>query len=176
MKKLLLLRQQMAQLAGRDLDPEFVQLLQQQRLGHMLMMVLVQRVAYQFWPKVAVHRVGQLAPQPLAIRSLPFFQPIAEVARLDHQILHHVIRVPFETPSLLAGIRRQAFRGNHLIDRFQLRCLRTLRTALALFAWLLSSLRFLVHSAWLDERLALVTLQASDLFLLLFYLLLARAG
>jgi hypothetical protein len=104
---------------------------------------------------------------------LPFFQPIAHVARLDHQLLHHVIRVSLETPSPLAGIRRQAFRGDHCIDRLQLRRLRALRTVLALFACLLSALRFLVHSARLDQRLALVALQAPDLFLQLFYLLLA---
>jgi hypothetical protein len=107
----------------------------------------------------------------LAIRSLPLLQPITDAARLDHQVLHHVIRVPLETPSLLAGLRRQALRGDHFIDRLQLRRLRALRTALALFACLLS-LRFPVHPARLDGRLALVALQASDLFLQLFYLLL----
>jgi hypothetical protein len=45
-KALLVLRQQVAQLASRDLDPEFVQWLQQQRLGHVLMMMLVQHVAH----------------------------------------------------------------------------------------------------------------------------------
>lgn len=133
----------------------------------------MQHVAHPLWPVVAVHRGGQLAPQPLALRSLPFFQPIADVARLDHPLLHPVIRIPLETPSLLAGIRRQAFWGDHFIDRVQLRRLRTLRASLTLFAFLSSPcLRFLVHSARLDRRLAFVSLQASDLFLQFVYLLL----
>ena len=90
--------QDATELARRDIDAQLVQLLPQQRLGDVLMVVLVEDEAEQVGPEVAAgdNPGGQGGDQGLAVWGQPAFAAIADDAGLDDQILDNEIFIALE--------------------------------------------------------------------------------
>lgn len=94
------------ELTGRDLDPQGLPLLAQQRLRDGLVRVRVEHVALECRAEMTFHLIGQSTLQPLPVRALPRLQTLAHRARLQHPILHHELRIALEPIPLLTRIRR----------------------------------------------------------------------
>ena len=91
-------RKQVVELTGRNLDPPVVELRQQQRLGHMGMIILVQHVAHQLGPVVAApHRRRRYRRGHIRARGQPpLLEQVAGRVGVNLQVLHHERSIPFE--------------------------------------------------------------------------------
>ena len=98
-------------LACRYVYAPLPQLLQQQRLCHMAVVVLVQDVAAQLGVKVmALYRGGQLSCEIDALTGAPGLQSVTGVVGFDDQPLHHHVPVAFKPR--IAG---NQCRGDHTL-------------------------------------------------------------
>ena len=149
---LLALREETMQLAGRDLHSPLAKLLQDQRFGHLGVVVLIEYKATQRRSEVPHGRLDwQLARDPRALRGEPLLNPIPRGLHLDHKLLHDIIVVALESASL-----RHLLRIDHdrTIDRPRV-------------LWLVRALAspplrvLLVQSRGLNRRFRLLFLQAS---------------
>ena len=97
-KGVLSLGQDAAEFAGRDVDAQLVQLFQQQRLGHVLVVVLVEDETDQVRSEVAAGQNigGEGGHQALPIGGQPAFAAVADDAGLEDQILNDEVLVAFE--------------------------------------------------------------------------------
>ena len=93
-----LLGEDAAELAGGDVDAQLVQLLQEQRLGHVLVVILVQDEADQVRPEVAAGQDvgGQGGDQGSAVGGLPAFAAVAGDLGPEDQILNDEVLVSLE--------------------------------------------------------------------------------
>src|SRR3954451_15681390 len=98
MKGALPLGEDAAEFAGRDVDAQLVQLLQEQGLGHMLVMVLVEDETDQVGSEVAAGQDlgGQGGDEALPLGGQPTFAAVADDAGLEDQILDDKVFVPLE--------------------------------------------------------------------------------
>ena len=98
MERLLLLGQDAAELAGGDVDAQLEQLFQEQRLGDVLVVILVEDEADQVGPEVAAgDDVGrQGGDQGLAVGGLPTFAAVAGDLGADDQILDDEVLIALE--------------------------------------------------------------------------------
>ncbi|MFZ1641171.1 MAG: hypothetical protein WAV07_06965 [Candidatus Contendobacter sp.] len=119
-------REQVVELTGRNLDLPVVQLGQQQRLGHMGMVVLMQQVTDPPQPVMAApdrrrrHRRGYVLPggEP------PLLQQVTGIVGANLQILHHKPPIAFELRAVRYVGQGDPFGGVYL----QCRRLGPLRT------------------------------------------------
>jgi hypothetical protein len=97
-ERLLLLSQDPAELAGGDRDAQLEQLLQEQRLGDVLVVILVEDETDQVRPEVAAGDdvVRQGGDQGLAVGGLPAFAAVAGDLGAEDQVLDDEVLVPFE--------------------------------------------------------------------------------
>lgn len=89
-KRLVLLGQQMIDLARGNVDAEVEQLLENSALRHMSRVMLLQHEDAQAGAEVPLNSGGQFAANEFACRRPPSLQQIAGVACFDDQVLHHV--------------------------------------------------------------------------------------
>ena len=94
----LLLGQDAAELAGGDVDAQLEQLLQEQRLGDVLVVILVEDETDQVGPEVAAGDDvgGQRGDQGMAVGGLPTFAAVAGDPGAEDQVLNDEVLVPFE--------------------------------------------------------------------------------
>ncbi len=93
-----------AELAGGDVDTQLAQLLQEQRLGHVLVVVLVEEETDQVGSEVVAghHIGGERGHQASAIRGQPVFAAVANEAGFEDQILNDEVLVALEDGSIRA--------------------------------------------------------------------------
>jgi hypothetical protein len=98
-----------AELAGGDVDAQLAQLLQEQRLGHVLMVVLVEDETDQVGSEVAAGQDvgGERSHHTLPTGGQPAFAAIADDAWLEDQLLNDEVLVAFE-----AGAQRDVGQGD----------------------------------------------------------------
>ena len=102
--------QTLVQMPCGNIDADFVQLLEQQRLGDMAMVVLVQDKPDQGRTEVAVLQIcRQLARYVTAVGCFIYLEPVADIVRLHSEILDHPIFIGSESRT-----GRQVFRFNGL--------------------------------------------------------------
>src|SRR3974390_2383590 len=110
-------------------------------------MVLSEDKAAQFRPEMAGDAGWQWRCHDLAARCQPTLTVEIHDVRVDHQVLHHKVRVTFEARALRGSHKRD---GPLLMNR-QLRCLAVLLARLASSRrWLRLSCPF--HPAGFDIR------------------------
>ena len=85
-------------MADGDVDAQLVQLFPKQRLGDVLVVILVDDEADQIRAKMAVGPdIGwQSGHQVLAVGGLPAFAAVTDDPRADDEILNHEVFVAFE--------------------------------------------------------------------------------
>ena len=85
-------------MAGGDVDAQFEQLFQQQWLGDVLVVILVEDETDQVWPEMAagddIDR--QRGNQGLAVEGQPSFAAVAGDLGADDQILNDEVLIPLE--------------------------------------------------------------------------------
>ena len=98
MKGVLPLGEDAAEFAGGDVDAQLVQLFQEQRLGHVLVVVLVEDETDQVGSEVAAGQDigGEWGHQALAVGGQPAFAAVADDAGLEDQILNDEVLVSLE--------------------------------------------------------------------------------
>ena len=98
MKDVLRFRQDPAELAGGDVDAQLVQLFPKQRLGDVLVVILVDDEGDQVRPEVAGGQDlgGQVGHQVLAVGSLPAFAAVEDDLGTNDEILDHEVFITFE--------------------------------------------------------------------------------
>ena len=98
MEGVLALGEDATEFTGGNVDAQLVQLLQEQRLGHVLMVILVEDETDQVGTVVAAGQDigGEWGHHALPIGSQPAFAAIADDAGLKDQILYDEVLISFE--------------------------------------------------------------------------------
>src|SRR5205809_368478 len=94
-KAVFVLRQDVIELSGRDVDAQITQSFEQQRLRNVAVVILVEAVADEEGAKVVARQDigGQRGQQRVAIRGQDAFAPVAGDLGLDDQFLDKKILV-----------------------------------------------------------------------------------
>ncbi|MGI6419467.1 MAG: hypothetical protein ACOX1P_27830 [Thermoguttaceae bacterium] len=139
MKRLVSFRQQPVDLARRNIDPKVQQLLADQRLGDQVLVVLIEDVAPQRRAKMPLDIRGQRGRSARAVGQQVAKTPIADVVRLDSQILDYEVLVAVLQRAFGKPFQRQ--RNGLVNDQFG--CLLPFGRA-----WPFSATLFLVSGIW----------------------------